>query len=224
MSTDSQLLVNEIFYSIQGEGTRAGLPCVFVRLTGCPLRCSWCDTAYAFTEGQWMTLDEIVEQVRAFGCPMVELTGGEPLAQQYVYVLLDRLLAEFPTVLLETSGAINIARVDPRVVRIVDVKCPSSGEAERNDWSNVDLLTPRDEIKFVIGTQADYEWARECVREHDLTSRCPVLMSPVMVLADGGSSGLAPADLAAWILRDRLNVRLSLQLHKILWPGETRGV
>jgi 7-carboxy-7-deazaguanine synthase len=224
MSSDSRLLVNEIFYSIQGEGTRAGLPCAFIRLTGCPLRCSYCDTAYAFSEGRWMTLGEILAQVRGFGCPTVELTGGEPLAQPQAYELLDRLAAEFATVLLETSGALSIARVDPRVVRIVDVKCPSSGEEGKNDWSNLALLTPRDEVKFVIGTQADYEWARERIREHDLTRRCPVLLSPVTVLENGEPSGLKPADLAGWILADRLEVRLNLQLHKILWPEETRGV
>jgi len=165
MSSTQRLRVNEIFHSIQGEGTRAGARCAFIRLTGCNLRCAYCATTYAFDQGEPMTLDEIVERVTAFNCPTVEVTGGEPLLQPDVYPLLDRLLDEFETVLLETSGAVSIARVDPRVVRIVDFKCPSSGEAGRNDWGNIDLLTARDEIKFVIGGRADYEWARDVIRK-----------------------------------------------------------
>ena len=224
MDADATLHVNEIFFSIQGEGTRAGLPCAFVRLTGCPLRCTYCDTAYAFHDGRRMSLEEILAAVRAFGCPTIELTGGEPLAQPQVYPLIERLLDEFPTVLLETSGALSIARVDPRVVRIVDVKCPTSGEVEKNDWSNLERLTPRDELKFVIGARSDYDWARDVIVTRELIRRCSVLMSPVTFTGAGESEGLDPAELAAWILQDGLNVRLSLQLHKILWPDKTRGV
>ena len=155
MSEPQRLRVNEIFHSLQGEGTRAGARCVFIRLTGCNLRCAYCDTPYAFDEGDWMTLDQIIERVHAFECPMVEVTGGEPLLQPNVYPLMDRLVDQFETVLLETSGTVSIARVDQRVVRIVDFKCPSSGAVERNDWTNVDLLTERDEVKFVIGDRAD---------------------------------------------------------------------
>ena len=209
--------INEIFHSIQGEGTRAGLACVFVRLTGCHLRCTYCDTEYAFHEGAWMTLDEILAQVRSYGCPLVEVTGGEPLLQPAVYPLMRRLADEFKTVMLETSGAILIDKVDPRVVRIVDFKCPSSGELEHNCWGNIDLLKPSDEVKFVIGDREDYDWAKSIVNEHDLSSRCPVLFSPV-------HDKLPPTDLAEWILADGLDVRIQLQLHKFIWTPETRGV
>ena len=229
MRTTQRLRVNEIFHSVQGESTRAGLRCAFIRLTGCKLRCAYCDTAYAFDEGDWMTLDEITERVRAFDCPTVEVTGGEPLLQPNVYLLMQWLLDEFETVLLETSGAVSIAEVDPRVVRIVDFKCPSSGEVERNDWTNIDLLTKRDEVKFVIGDRADYEWARGVIHKYDLTSRCPVLLSPVTAPAEAGASAspvasLAPDQLAEWLLADRLDVRLGLQLHKIIWSLTKRGV
>jgi len=209
--------VNEIFHSVQGEGTRAGMRCVFVRLTGCHLRCTWCDTAYAFYEGQWRALDEIVAEVRRYGCDLVEVTGGEPLLQPNVYPLLERLADEFATVLLETSGALPIDRVDPRVVRIVDVKCPGSGEAARNCWDNLMQLTPRDEVKFVLADRADYEWARDVIARHDLPRRATVLLSPV-------HGALASVDLVTWVLADRLDVRVGLQLHKYIWPPETRGV
>jgi 7-carboxy-7-deazaguanine synthase len=229
MSDPRRLRVNEIFHSIQGEGTRAGMRCGFVRLTGCNLRCAYCDTTYAFDQGDWLTLDRIVERVRAFGCPMVEVTGGEPLLQPSVYPLLDRLLDQFATVLLETSGAVSIARVNPRVVRIVDFKCPSSGKAGKNDWANIDWLTGQDEVKFVVGGRADYEWARDVIRQHDLTSRCTVLLSPVTAppTTDGTAPAVAPLDpeqLAEWLLADRLDVRLGLQLHKIIWSPNRRGV
>jgi 7-carboxy-7-deazaguanine synthase len=217
MEAEPRLRINEIFCSIQGEGTRAGLRCAFVRLTGCHLRCRWCDTAYAFTEGDWMSLDEILAQVRRYDCPTVEITGGEPLLQRGVYPLMTQLADESETVLLETSGALSIAAVDPRVVRIMDVKCPSSGEAQRNHWPNLDLLTPRDEVKFVLADRGDYDWARDVVRRYDLIRRCPVIFAPVQGV-------LPPADLAAWVLDDRLDVRLGLQLHKLLWPAVTRGV
>jgi 7-carboxy-7-deazaguanine synthase len=214
---ETRLRVNEIFYSLQGEGTRVGGRCAFVRLTGCNLRCKWCDTAYAFDEGEWLTLDDVLAQVRRYGCPTVEVTGGEPLLQPAVYPLLIRLADEFQTVLLETSGAVSIAQVDPRVVRIVDVKCPGSEEAHRNDWSNLDLLAPRDEVKFVLADRVDYEWAKDVVGRYDLLRRCPVLFMPV-------HEQLAPADLAAWVLEDRLDVRVGVQLHKLIWPAALRGV
>jgi len=225
MGEPQRLRVNEIFHSVQGEGTRVGVRCVFIRLTGCHLRCTYCDTPYAFDEGNWMTLDEILARVRAYGCPTVEVTGGEPLLQPDVYPLMARLADEFETVLLETSGTLSVAEVDPRVVRIVDFKCPSSGEVERNDWSNIDVLRPTDEVKLVIGSREDYEWARDVVQKYDLTSRCPVLISPVTTPANAAKPrGLDLEKLAEWILKDRLDVRLSLQLHKIIWPTRTRGV
>lgn len=212
-----RLRINEIFHSIQGEGTRAGLRCVFVRLTGCHLRCVWCDTEYAFHEGDWISLDEILAQVRAFRCPVVEVTGGEPLLQPAVYPLLSRLADEYATVMIETSGAVSIADVDPRVIRIMDLKCPGSGECERNHWPNIELLTPRDEVKFVLADRADYDWAADVLRRYDLLRRCPVLFSPV-------HGQLEPLDLATWILADRLDVRVGLQLHKLIWSPDARGV
>jgi len=229
MNEPQRLRVNEIFHSVQGEGTRAGVRCVFIRLTGCDLRCTWCDTRYALDEGKSMTLDEILERARAFDCPTVEVTGGEPLLQANVYPLMERLLDAFETILLETSGTVSMAKVDPRVVRIVDFKCPASGEVKRNDWSNVELLSPGDEVKFVVATRTDYEWARDAIREHDLTARCPVLLSPVTGRPEAASPAagehrLDPAKLAEWLLEDRLDVRLGLQWHKIIWPCTTRGV
>jgi 7-carboxy-7-deazaguanine synthase len=217
MAEPSRLRVNEIFQSVQGEGTRVGVRCVFIRLTGCHLRCTWCDTAYAFTEGEWFTLEDVLARVRRFACPTVEVTGGEPLIQPAVFPLLSRLADEYATVLLETSGTLSLAGVDPRVVRIMDVKCPGSGESDHNLWPNIDLLTPRDEVKFVLLDRADYDWAREVVRRYDLLRRCTVLFSPV-------HDRLAPTELAGWMLADRLDVRVGLQLHKLLWPTETRGV
>ncbi len=212
----SELRVNEIFYSLQGESTRAGLPCVLIRLTGCHLRCRWCDTAYAFYEGEWLSRAEVLSRVAAFGCPLVELTGGEPLLQPGALPLLADLCDAGYEVLLETSGAVDVAPVDPRVRKILDVKCPGSGEAERNHWGNLDLLRPTDELKLVIADEADYRWARDLVLEWQLHRRCPVHFSPV-------AGELEPATLAEWILRDRLPVRLQLQLHKQLW-GAARGV
>jgi 7-carboxy-7-deazaguanine synthase len=212
------LTINEIFHSIQGESTHAGLPCVFVRLTACDLRCSWCDTPYAFTEGRKMSLDDVIAQVDAFGCPLVEITGGEPLLQPDVYPLMDRLVAGGHSVLVETGGHISIEKVPVAVARIVDVKCPGSGEAHRNHWANLDLLTKQDEVKFVIQDRADYEFARDVIARHDLASRCgAVLFSPV-------HNVLASKELAAWILADRLPVRLQLQAHKYIWGADVRGV
>jgi 7-carboxy-7-deazaguanine synthase len=212
-----RLRINEIFHSVQGEGTRVGQRCVFVRLTGCHLRCTWCDTAYAFHEGAWMGLDEVLRRVGAFECPLVEVTGGEPLLQPDVYPLLARLADVYETVLLETSGAVSIEAVDPRVCRIVDVKCPGSGESERNHWGNMDLLTDRDEVKFVLADRGDYDWAHGVLERHELARRCPVIFAPV-------HGALEPVVLTEWILADRLDVRVGLQLHKLIWSPETRGV
>jgi len=212
------LTVSEIFHSIQGESTYAGAPCVFVRLTACDLRCTWCDTPYAFTEGRKRTVEDVVEEVIAFGCRLVEITGGEPLLQEDVYPLMTALRARGLTVLLETGGHISLDRVPDGVVTIVDVKCPGSGESVRNHWPNLDRVGPRDEVKFVILDRTDYEFARDVVERHRLGERCAaVLFSPVHGV-------LAPHDLAAWILADRLTVRLQVQVHKYIWGAHARGV
>ena len=211
------LKVNEIFFSIQGEGTRAGEPCVFVRLTGCPLRCVWCDTAYAFHEGELMSEDEVAAKVAAHPCRLVELTGGEPLAQPAAFPFITRLLDSGYEVLVETSGHVLIDRLDPRAVAILDVKAPGSGETARMEWKNLELLKHKDEAKFVIGDRADYEWSRDLVREKRLHERCPVLFSPV-------HGALDPGTLARWVLDDGVRARVQLQLHKYLWPGVERGV
>jgi 7-carboxy-7-deazaguanine synthase len=213
-----QLTINEIFHSIQGESTHTGRPCVFVRLTACDLRCSWCDTPYAFTEGRKMSIDDVVARVAEFECPLVEITGGEPLLQEGVYPLMDRLIEAGHSVMLETGGHISIERVPKAVVRIVDVKCPGSGESAKNHWSNLERLTAQDEVKFVIKDRADYEYARDVVARHDLGSRCrAVLFSPVHDV-------LPAKELAEWILADRLPVRLQLQAHKFIWGAHVRGV
>jgi 7-carboxy-7-deazaguanine synthase len=216
--TGAVLTINEIFHSIQGESTHTGRPCVFVRLTACDLRCSWCDTPYAFTEGRKMSLDEVMAQVEAYGCGLVEITGGEPLLQRDVYPLMDRLLSAGHTVMVETGGHISIERVPEAVIRIVDVKCPGSGEAHRNDWSNLDRLTRHDEVKFVIRDRTDYQYARDTVRRRQLERRvAAVLFSPVHGV-------LEARQLAAWILEDKLEVRLQLQAHKFIWGADVRGV
>ncbi len=213
----TNLTINEIFHSIQGESTYMGLPCVFVRLTGCNLRCTWCDTEYAFYEGGPMSLDEIVAEVEMYQCKLVEITGGEPLAQDGVLPLMKMLCDRGHDVLLETSGSINIEHVDPRVRRILDFKCPGSGMEKKNLWENVDHLKSTDEVKFVIGNREDFDWAVEVIRRYGLDRRCPVLMSPVF-------DGLQPIDLAQWILESKVNVRFQLQMHKFIWEPETRGV
>ena len=212
------LTINEIFHSIQGESTHTGKPCVFVRLTACDLRCSWCDTPYAFTEGRKMSLDEVLAQVESFDCGLVEITGGEPLLQREVYPLMDRLLDSGKTVMVETGGHMSIENVPASVIKIVDVKCPGSGESHRNHWENLGNLCPKDEVKFVIKDRTDYEYARDVVCRHDLTGRvAAVLFSPVHGVLD-------PKDLAAWILEDKLEVRLQLQVHKFIWGADARGV
>lgn len=209
------LRVTEIFFSLQGETSRVGLPTVFVRLTGCPLRCGYCDTAYAFHGGESLTLGTILERVAAYGAQHVTLTGGEPLAQKHALVLLRQLADAGYSVSLETSGALDVSGVDVRVSKILDLKTPGSGECTRNLWSNLDHLTPHDEIKFVLCDEQDYAWAREQLQQRQLAALCPVLFSPV-------HGQLEPRRLAEWILRDRLPVRFQLQLHKLLW-GEVPG-
>ena len=212
------LTINEIFHSIQGESTHSGRPCVFVRLTACDLRCSWCDTPYAFHEGRKMSLDEVIDRVRGYECDLVEITGGEPLLQQEVYPLMDRLLAGGRTVMLETGGHLSVDRVPEAVIRIIDVKCPGSGEAGKTHWANLDLLRRTDEVKFVIKDRADYDYAREVVAKHALAGRCAaILFSPVHGVQDA-------KQLAEWVLADRLPVRVQLQTHKYIWSPDTRGV
>lgn len=215
MTAAPRLRITEIFRSIQGESSSVGWPTVFVRLTGCPLRCGYCDTAYAFHGGQWMEIDPIVTQVQSLGVQHVCVTGGEPLAQRNCQVLLTALCDAGFNVSLETSGALDVSAVDARVRRVMDLKTPGSGEVERNLWSNLDALGAQDEIKMVVCDRADYEWARRVVSEHDLTKRCAVLLSP-------SQSQLDPAALADWILEDQLPVRFQLQLHKVLW-GNVAG-
>jgi 7-carboxy-7-deazaguanine synthase len=217
VTADLSLNVNEIFFSIQGEGTRAGLPCVFVRLTGCPLRCRWCDTAYAFQEGRIRTAADVMAEIEAFPCRLLLLTGGEPLSQPAAFAFITRLLDAGWQVLVETSGHVPLDRLDPRSIAIMDIKAPGSGEEHRMEWRNLDLLRPTDEVKVVVADRHDYEWARDVVRRHGVAERCPVLFSPV-------HGRLDPGGLARWILDDGLPVRLQVQLHKYLWPGVERGV
>jgi 7-carboxy-7-deazaguanine synthase len=208
-----RLKITEIFLSLQGEAEAAGWPTVFVRLTGCPLRCLYCDTEYAFHGGQWRDIDDIVAEVIGHGVRHVCVTGGEPLAQKRCLALLQKLCDAGLDVSLETSGALDVSAVDARVSRVVDIKTPGSGEVHRNRWDNLPLLTARDQIKFVLCGRADYEWAREIVREHALSTRCTVWFSP-------SKSEVQPRELADWIIADRLPVRFQLQLHKLLWDDE----
>jgi len=211
------LVVNEIFHSIQGESTHAGRPCVFVRLTYCNLRCSYCDTEYAFEEGNEMSVEDIIKKIDSYNCNLVEITGGEPLLQPEVHHLMTLLCDREYEVLLETSGSMDISVVDPRVKRIIDFKCPSSGMEKRNFWDNVYYLKDDDEVKFVIGDKNDYEWAKGIIKKYDLLKKTVVLMGVVMGV-------LEPKNLAEWILNDRLNVRYQLQIHKYIWSPGTRGV
>lgn len=212
------LTVNEIFHSIQGESRRSGEPCVFVRLTACDLRCSWCDTPYSFHEGGKRALEDVIAEVERYQCPLVEITGGEPLLQDEVYPLMERLLELGHTVMIETGGHRSIARVPSAVLKIVDVKCPGSGESHRNHWENLSLVGPDDEVKFVLKDRADYDYAREVIARHGLHGKVgAILLSPVHGVLD-------PRLLAEWVLADRLQVRVQLQLHKFIWSPETRGV
>jgi 7-carboxy-7-deazaguanine synthase len=217
----SELRLNEIFYSIQGEGSRAGLPCIFIRLHGCGLRCAWCDTAYALDHGNGgslVTIEHIIDKISAYRCSFVELTGGEPLEQEGAFALLTRLCNEGYTAAVETGGHISIRRVDARVAIIMDLKGPSSGMMKKNLFDNLGYLKPTDEIKFVIADREDFEWARDQVKEHKLAAYCrEILFSPAFGL-------LEPVQLTAWILAEHLPVRMQLQLHKYIWHPETRGV
>lgn len=218
MASPLSLKINEIYLSVQGESTWAGLPCVFVRLTACDLRCTYCDTEYAFFEGKKRPLTEIFAEVQAFDCPLVEITGGEPLLQKNVLPLMTALCDAGRTVLIETSGAHDISRIDPRVHRIMDLKTPSSGECARNLYANIDHLQQGDEVKFVLGSREDYEWAREKIAEHRLADRvAAVLLSPVFGKID-------PRDIVDWMLADKVPARFQLQMHKFIWEPRARGV
>src|SRR5438128_176216 len=212
-----QLLIHEIYRSIQGESTFAGLPCVFIRLAVCDARCVWCDTPHAFSQGSLRTPSDIVQQVQSYHCPLVEITGGEPLLQEEVFGLMTELAKGGMTVLLETSGAHDVSRVDPRVHIIMDLKCPDSGECEGNRWANLDVLKSTDQIKFVVASRRDFEWAEETIRTRDLDHRFIVLLSPVF-------GAVEPLQLAEWLLASGLNVRMQLQLHKYIWDPQARGV
>ncbi|VAW32947.1 7-carboxy-7-deazaguanine synthase [hydrothermal vent metagenome] len=211
----SQLKISEIFHSIQGESTLMGFPTVFIRLTGCPLRCHWCDTQYSFSGGEWLTVNEILNQVKTYETPYVCVTGGEPLAQKRCIKLLDTLVANGFNASLETSGAISIANVNDKVITVMDLKAPGSGEEQSNLYENIDYLDSKDQIKFVLKNRTDYHWCQDIIKRYNLIDKCEILLSPV-------ANELKPADLAQWILDDKLLVRMQLQLHKILWDN-TKG-
>ncbi len=218
MGESEQLIITEIFHSIQGESTWAGVPCTFVRLARCHLRCTWCDTTYSFTGGDRMSLEAVLQEVESANLPIVEVTGGEPLLQPMVYPLMDALLERGRPVLLETSGAVVLDKVPEAVHKIMDLKPPGSGEVERNEYANIDLLKPHDEVKFVLADRADYEWSRDITLSNSLTQKVKaVTFSPV-------HGKLDPVDLSAWLIDDQLDVRLGMQLHKFIWPEATQGV
>ena len=214
---DRRVRITEVYASVQGESTHVGKPCVFVRLTGCPLRCVWCDSEFTFTGGQVRDVDQVVAEAHALGIHTIEVTGGEPLVQPTAIPLMQKLLDLGHEVLLETSGALSIADVPDAVHVIMDLKCPDSGEEARNHWANIELLRSHHEVKFVIASRRDYEWSRDVVREHSLNERCECLFSPAWGDVD-------PKELVDWILEDRLPVRFQLQLHKAIWPPDERGV
>ncbi len=209
--------ITEIFYSIQGESSFIGRPCVFIRTTGCNLRCVWCDTTYSFYGGEEIGLDDVMKKVESYGCKLAEITGGEPMLQKEIYELCDRLLAANYTVLMETGGSLDLSRLDSRLIKIVDIKCPGSGESERNYWPNLDILQPHDQIKFVIKDRTDYEWSLSVISHHRLDERFHLLFSPVF-----GEMDLRP--LAEWMLADHVKAQLQIQLHKFIWSPTTRGV
>ncbi|MBM4171004.1 MAG: 7-carboxy-7-deazaguanine synthase QueE [Ignavibacteria bacterium] len=211
------LKINEIFYSIQGESSKSGLPCVFIRLTYCNLRCSYCDTEYAFFDGKEMSIEEIISEVKRYKCNLVEVTGGEPLMQEDVFVLMSRLCNEGFDVMLETGGSISIKEVEKRVMIVMDLKCPSSNMLKKNLYSNIDYLKRNDEIKFVIGSKEDYDWAKAIIKTYRLVNKCDILFSVVY-------GELEPVKLVNWILEDKLKVRYQLQMHKVIWHPETKGV
>lgn len=212
----SSLTVNEIFYSIQGESSYAGYPCVFIRLTGCNLRCTYCDTTYAYDEGRKYSIEALVKKVKTYNCNLIEVTGGEPLIQEGVYELLDKLVENRHTVLIETNGSLPIDRIKPRCIKIVDIKCPGSGMSDKMDFTNLKKLSTNDEVKFVIGDKRDYNWAVKIISQENLHKNL-VHFSPVF-------GRLKPERLAMWILDDHLSIRLQLQLHKYIWSHRTRGV
>lgn len=211
------LNINEIFYSIQGEGTHAGLPCIFIRLTGCNLRCTWCDTEYSFYEGEEYSVESVLTEIQKYRCNLVQITGGEPLMQDDVHALMTTLCDRNYTVLLETGGSLPIDTTDDRVVIIMDLKTPSSGMVKKNRYENIEKLKLTDEVKFVIADRDDYEWSKEMIEKYDLTTKCHILFSPVF-------SSIQPVTLAEWILEDTLPVKYQLQLHKYIWKPDTRGV
>jgi 7-carboxy-7-deazaguanine synthase len=218
LSTDAPMLkINEIFKSIQGESSYTGLPCAFIRLTGCNLRCSWCDTEYAFYEGNAMEVEQVLDKVKKYKVNLVEITGGEPLMQKEVYKLMDALLAKSYEVLLETGGSLSVAEVPKAVVKILDLKCPGSGELLQNDYSNLDILDAKDEVKFVLLDRADYDWCRKTIKKYSLAKKVKILVSPVYDKLD-------LKDLATWVLEDKLPVRLQTQLHKVIWSKDAIGV
>lgn len=210
------LWVSEIFYSIQGESSYAGYPCGFIRLSGCNLRCTYCDTSYVYENGEFLSIEEILKKIYSFGCPLVEVTGGEPLLQEETPTLVKTLLDENYTVLVETNGTKDISVLPEKAIRIMDVKCPGSGQSDLTDWENISRLRKQDEVKFVLMDEKDYQWAKETIEKFQLTEKAHVLFSPVY-------EKLSPSDLAEWILNDRVPVRLQLQLHKLLWPNVQRG-
>lgn len=214
---ENLLKVNEIYLSIQGESTQAGLPCVFVRLTYCNLRCTYCDTEYAFYEGKDYTIDQVIKEIGKYDCQLVEVTGGEPLVQEECKDLMNRLCNEGYVVMLETGGSLPVKDVDQRVMIIMDFKCPSSGMMKKNLYENINYIKPTDEIKFVVGNREDYEWSKEIIEKYNLSSKCNILFSVVF-------GELEPVTLVGWILEDKLNVRFQLQMHKFIWAPDTKGV